>query len=138
MNIPLIAYTVAMAGFTIILLFVSNGEAKKITRILSNKGKTISVDKKVGEPYTTVDFRDMGKSNVYSYLVDGKTYSYETKLTMPFSFGKKNVTILYEKSNPKNAVQENWIEMYGVSAFVTLWTIGIIISTIWIWVVVMK
>lgn len=136
MNIGLILYTLFMTGVTLFVIKVTRKESVNLARILNDRGETESVAKSKGSENTTVDFRDMGRSSVYTYMVDGKSYTYETKLTLPFTFGKEKVKILYEKSHPENAVADSWIEMYGVSTFVTIWTIAAVISTIAIWIFV--
>lgn len=134
MNIGLILYTLFMTGVTLFVIKVTRKESVNVARILKDRGETESVAKSKGAENTTVDFRDMGRSNVYTYMVDGKSYTYETKLTLPFTFGKEKVKILYEKSHPENAVADSWVEMYGVSAFVTVWTVAIIITTVAAWI----
>lgn len=125
-----------MTAVTLFVIKVTRKESVTIARILNDRGETESVSKSKGAENTTVDFRDMGRSNVYSYVVNGKSYTYETKLTLPFTFGKEKVKILYEKSHPENAVADSWVEMYGVPTFVTIWTIAAVISTIAIWIFV--
>jgi hypothetical protein len=134
MNIGLILYTLFMTGVTLFVIKVTRKESVNLARILNDRGETESVAKSKGSENTTVDFRDMGRSSVYTYMVDGKSYTYETKLTLPFTFGKEKVKILYEKSHPENSVADSWVEMYGVSAFVTVWTIAIIITTVAAWI----
>lgn len=125
-----------MTGVTLFVIKVTRKESVNLARILNDRGETESVAKSKGSENTTVDFRDMGRSNVYAYMVGGKSYTYETKLTLPFTFGKEKVKIFYEKAHPENAVANSWVEMYGVSAFVTVWTIAVVISTIAIWIFV--
>ncbi len=123
-----------MTGVTLFVIKVTRKESVNLANIMADRGETVSIAKTKGVENTTVDFRDMGRSNIYTYTVDGKSYTYETKLTLPFTFGKEKVKILYEKSHPENAVVDSWVEMYGVSTFVTIWTIAAIISTIAIWI----
>ncbi len=136
MNIGLILYTLFMTVVTLFVIKVTRKESGNLSHILADRGETESVTKTKGVENTTADFQYMGRSNVYSYMVNGKSYTYETKLTLPFTFGKERVKIFYEKSHPENAVADSWVEMYGVSTFVTIWTIAAIISTIAIWIFV--